>query len=185
MDAATILIAFGLAMDSFSVSITNGLARRPFRLNDALKMAAFFGSFQAMMPIIGWLTGVSVIAFISGFDHWLAFGLLTLVGARMIYESFKDEARKLVGSLSLSVLLLLSVATSIDALAVGLSFSLVGVSIWAPAIVIGTITFLLSFLGGCIGDRFGRLLGKRIEIVGGLILIVIGLRVLMEHWLAI
>ena len=122
MDITIILIALALAMDSFSVSITRGFTKaKPQMSTEALKTGFFFGVFQAIMPIIGWLAGLSIIELISGFDHWIAFGLLSLVGTRMIYESLTSGSRKIASSSSLKVLIMLSIATSIDALAVGLS----------------------------------------------------------------
>jgi putative Mn2+ efflux pump MntP len=181
MDVTTILIAFGLAMDSFSVSITNGLTRKFVKVTDALKVGGFFGFFQAIMPVFGWLAGANVVEFIEGFDHWIAFGLLSLIGCRMIYESIKKDAKKVFGSLSLGVLLVLSIATSIDALAVGFSLSFLKLSIVAPVIATGIITFSLSFLGMYLGSRFGRFFKNKIEILGGVILILIGINILIEH----
>ncbi len=181
MDITTILIAFGLAMDSFSVSITNGLTRKLVKVTDALKVGLFFGFFQAIMPVFGWLAGENVIEFIAGFDHWIAFGLLGFIGCRMIYESIKKDAKKVISSLSLGMLLMLSIATSIDALAVGLSLSFLKVSIVTPAIATGLITFFLSFIGMYLGSRFGRILKNKIEVLGGIILIVIGFNILIEH----
>ncbi|UCH01540.1 MAG: manganese efflux pump [Candidatus Bathyarchaeota archaeon] len=181
MDLITILIAFSLAMDSFSVSITRGFTNpQPKMVAEALKVGVFFGLFQAIMPIIGWLAGVNFIDFISDFDHWIAFGLLTFIGVRMIYESTKTESRKIVSSSSMSVLFMMSIATSIDALAVGLSYSFLEVSIVTPSIVIGVITFSLSFLGVFIGNKFGSFFEK-IGLLGGLILIGIGIKILTEH----
>ncbi|MHA2394787.1 MAG: manganese efflux pump MntP [Promethearchaeota archaeon] len=181
MDVITILIAFSLAMDSFSVSIARGMTNPKGKmLAEALKVGFFFGSFQAFMPLIGWLAGISVIDLISDFDHWIAFGLLTFIGLRMIYESIKTESKKIIGSSNISILLILAIATSIDALAVGLSFSFLEVSIVMPVIIIGVVTFTLSVVGVYIGKRFGGLFGK-IGILGGLILIGMGIRILMEH----
>jgi len=124
MDIITLLIAFGLAMDSFAVSITSGLTMKNPRVRNALKIAAFFGSFQAFMPVLGWLAGISILDLISGVDHWIAFGLLSLIGCKMIYESTRTEAsRKELNPLNGYVLLMLSVATSVDALAVGISLA--------------------------------------------------------------
>jgi putative Mn2+ efflux pump MntP len=181
MDVTTILIALGLAMDSFSVSISNGLNRKFVKVADALKIGSLFGFFQAIMPVFGWLAGANVIEFIEGFDHWIAFGLLSFIGCRMIYESIIKDAKKVIGSLSLGVLLVLSIATSVDALAVGLSLSFLKVSIVAPVIATGIITFSLSFLGMYLGSRFGRFFKNKIEILGGVILIVIALNILIEH----
>ena len=182
MDMITIIfIAFGLAMDSFAVSIISGITMKHLRIN-ALKTAIFFGAFQAVMPIIGWLAGLNLIDLISGVDHWIAFGLLSLIGCKMIYESSKmDSSEKEINLLNVYVLLILSVATSIDALAVGLSFAFLKISIATPIIAIGTVTFLLSLLGVIAGNRFGHLFEKKIEIVGGLILIGIGIKILVEH----
>lgn len=168
-------------MDSFSVAIANGLATKTFKTSNALKIAAFFGFFQAIMLIIGWYAGVHLLDLISDYDHWAAFFLLTFIGSRMIYESIRKESTRLVSSLSIKVLLILSIATSIDALAVGLSLSLLNVPIIIPAIVTGVVTFSLSFFGVYLGGRFGRVLKNRVESLGGLILIAIGLKILLEH----
>lgn len=181
MDITTLLIALGLAMDSFSVAIANGLATKKFTTTNALKIASFFGFFQAIMLIIGWYAGIHLIDLISSYDHWVAFFLLALIGSRMIYESIKKESAKLISSLSLKVLLLLSIATSIDALAIGLSLSILNVAATIPAITTGVITFSLSFFGVYIGGRFGHMLKHRVETLGGVILIVIGLKILLEH----
>jgi len=181
MDITILLIALGLAMDSFSVAIANGLATKTFKITKALKISVFFGFFQAIMPIIGWYAGVHILDLISDYDHWVAFFLLTFIGSRMIYESIRKESNRLVSSLSIKVLLILSIATSIDALAVGLSLSLLKVSIIIPAIVTGVVTFSLSFFGVYLGGRFGRVLKNRVESLGGLILVAIGLKILFEH----
>ncbi|MHC4800052.1 MAG: manganese efflux pump MntP [Planctomycetota bacterium] len=183
MDMITItFVAFGLAMDAFAVSITSGITIRKLRINHALRIAVFFGSFQAAMPVIGWLAGMSMRGFIAGVDHWIAFGLLSFVGSKMIYEAIKIEAdEKVINPLNLYVLLMLSVATSIDALAVGVSFAFLKISIATPIIVIGIVTFLLSYFGTFIGNRLGHFFERKIEIVGGLILIGIGTKIMVEH----
>jgi putative Mn2+ efflux pump MntP len=183
MDIVTILfIAFGLAMDAFAVSIANGITIKQQRMNHALKLGFSFGSFQAFMPLIGWLAGLSLRDLIAGVDHWIAFGLLSLIGCKMIYESTKIQSgEKEADSLSLFVLFMLSVATSIDALAVGVSFAFLKISIITPIIVIGFVTFLLSFLGVFIGNKVGHFFENKIEILGGLILIAIGIKILVEH----
>ncbi len=181
MEITTLLIALGLAMDSFSVAIANGLSTKKFKTSNALKIAAFFGFFQAIMLILGWYAGVNLLDLISEYDHWVAFFLLTFIGSRMIYESIRKESTKLVSSLSIKVLLILSIATSIDALAVGLSLSLLNVSATIPAAVTGVVTFSLSFFGVYIGGRFGHILKSRVESLGGIILIAIGLKILLEH----
>ena len=181
MDLTIILIAIALAMDSFSVAITRGFTSTKTKiLSEALKIGFFFGTFQAVMPTIGWLAGLSIINLISEVDHWIAFGLLSLVGTRMIYESLTSGSKKIASSSSLKVLIMLSIATSIDALAVGLSLSFLEESILIPAIIIGIITFSLSFIGVYIGKKLGNYFEK-MGVFGGIILIVIGLRVLIEH----
>ena len=185
MDIISIIfIAFGLAMDAFAVSITSGLTIKQLRINDALKIAIFFGLFQAIMPLIGWSAGLGFRDFISSIDHWIAFGLLSLIGCKMIYESSKmgiNDKKK--DPLNVYVLLMLSIATSIDALAVGLSLSFLKVSIALPAIIIGVVTFLLSLFGVYFGNRFGHYFENKIEIIGGLILIGIGIRILINHFI--
>ena len=136
-----LLIAVGLAMDAFAVSITSGLAIRQLRIKHAIKIALYFGLFQAVMPVVGWLAGLSLRTFIENIDHWIAFGLLSFIGCKMIYESFKmksDEDEK-NDPLNIYVLLMLSIATSIDALAVGVSFAFLNTSIAAPVIIIGIV----------------------------------------------
>jgi len=177
-----LFIAVGLAMDAFAVSIASGFKTRTLRLAYALKIAAFFGGFQALMPVIGWAAGLHFRNIITGVDHWIAFGLLSAVGVKMICESFKLKSHEQkISPLNISVLLILSVATSIDALAVGLSLSFLNVSIALPAVIIGAITFVLSFLGVFIGNRTGHFFEGKIEMAGGIILIAIGLKILIEH----
>ncbi len=183
MDIISIVfIALGLAMDAFAVSISSGVVINFLKLNDAFKIAFFFGMFQAIMPIIGWLAGLSFRKFISGFDHWIAFGLIIIVGCRMIYESNKKGVQnKLIDPLNIYVLLVLSLATSIDALAVGISLTFLKTSIILPAIIIGITTFLLSGAGVYMGNKLGHYLEKKFEVMGGIILIVIAFRILIAH----
>lgn len=177
-----IIIAFGLAMDAFAVSISRGLTIKHLQIRNAFKIALFFGAFQGIMPVVGWLAGMSCRNFISGVDHWIAFSLLTFIGIKMIYESFlMPTGEKGDSPLNIYPLLILSVATSIDALAVGLSLSFIKVAIITPAIIIGIITFLLSFSGVYIGNRLGHFFERKLEVVGGLILIGIGIRILVQH----
>jgi len=185
MNTITILfIAFGLAMDALAVSITSGIAIKRLRIGHALRIGLFFGSFQAAMPVIGWLAGMSLKDFISGVDHWVAFGLLSLIGGKMAYESLQMESQKKeMNPLDVYVLLILSVATSIDALAVGVSFAFINIAIITPAILIGLVTFLLSFLGAFIGNRLGHFFENKIELLGGFILIAMGIKILLEHLL--
>ena len=183
MDILSVLfISLGLAMDAFAVAISSGFIIKNLKLNGALKIAAFFGSFQAIMPIIGWFAGRAVSRLIAGFDHWVAFGLLVAIGGKMIYESSKlQTAENKIDPLNIFVLFTLAIATSIDALAVGLSLSFLKVAIILPSIVIGVITFFLSFLGVYIGRNLGHFFERKIEFVGGLILIGIGIKILIEH----
>lgn len=169
-------------MDAFAVSISSGIAIRNPRIEQALKVAIFFGAFQAIMPVIGWLAGLGLRELIAQVDHWIAFGLLFLIGCRMIYESTKaGSKRRVLNPLSLGVLVLLSVATSIDALAAGVSLAFLKISIVLPIIVIGVVTFILSFLGVFVGDKSGHLFESKAEFVGGLVLIGIGTKILIEH----
>ncbi len=180
--ASILIIAVGLSMDSFAVSISSGLNLDRFRLGYALKIAIFFGVFQAVMPLIGFAAGLSVRDFMSGIDHWVAFAILAFIGAKMIHEALfglKDGRR--ANGHSLATLLVLSVATSIDALAVGISFSLLDMGIILPACIIGIVTFLISLVGVMIGRKAGRHLESTAEVLGGVILIGIGLKILLEH----
>jgi manganese efflux pump family protein len=182
MDLITIiLIAVGLAMDAFAVSIAKGMAISRQRRKFALLLGGFFGSFQMFMPAIGWLVGLSFKEIIMGVDHWIAFGLLAFIGAKMIYDSTRKDSDKKDESLRLHSILILAIATSIDALMVGLSFAFLNTSILEPILVIGLITFMLSVIGFFFGCGLGRVFGNKIKIVGGLILIAIGLRILLEH----
>lgn len=177
-----IFIAIGLSMDAFAVSITSGLVIKKLKINHALIIAAFFGLFQAVMPLAGWIAGLSIINLISGVDHWVAFGLLSFIGFKMIYESFRlGSDKKEFNPMNIYVLLILSIATSIDALAVGFSFAILKVFIVIPIIVIGAVTFFFSFIGVFIGGRYGHFFEKKIEFLGGLVLIGIGIKILLEH----
>jgi putative Mn2+ efflux pump MntP len=188
MDFITLFgIAVALAMDAFAVALAVGLAVAPLTGRHLFRLGWHFGLFQAMMPVIGWLAGVTVQQRIAAYDHWLALGLLSFVGGKMIYEAFKDEEeRSRSGDPTRGMtLVLLSLATSIDALAVGLSLGMLGVSIWLPAGVIGLVAGILTLTGMLLGRRVGSLWGKRVEVFGGLILIGIGVRIVLEHTLGI
>jgi manganese efflux pump family protein len=182
MDVLTItLIAVGLAMDAFAVSIARGLSIETHKRKSALIIASFFCAFQMIMPLIGWFAGIELVDLIKGIDHWIAFGLLVLIGSKMIYDSTKKEASQGGCSLRLHALLTLSIATSIDALMVGLSFAFLQTDILAPIVVIGIITFSLSYAGFLFGNVIGNFFRNRIKAVGGIILIAIGIRILIEH----
>lgn len=175
-------IAFALAMDAFAVSVASGVIIRSQKIKKALVIGAMFGGFQMFMPVIGYGAGYTFRLYITAFDHWIAFGLLVAIGIKMIYEAMRLEVIK-QSALEISGfrLLGLSIATSIDALAVGVSFSFLKVAIFLPVLIIGAVTFSTSFLGVLLGNKFGGLFKKKIEILGGLILVVIGIKILLEH----
>ena len=176
------LIALGLAMDSFAVSTVKGLIVKQSRLLNAFKLAIFLAIFQSFMTLIGWTTGSNIRQYISDIDHWIAFGLLSLIGCKMIYESTKEKLNiKEKNILNIKILLTLSIATSIDAVAVGITFGFFKLPIINPLIIIGIVTFLLSNLGFFLGNRFGYILKNWSETIGGLILIIIGVKILLEH----
>jgi manganese efflux pump family protein len=183
LDTITLLfIATGLSMDAFAVSVTSGLIIKKNRFNSAVKIAFLFGLFQAIMPVIGWSMGINLRNFIQSFDHWLAFGLLAFIGCKMIYESFHEkENKKDIERLHFFSFLLLAIATSIDALIVGVSFAFLNFAILIPILIIGLVTFLFSFAGFFIGNKIGHFFEKKIEIIGGIILIGIGAKILIEH----
>jgi putative Mn2+ efflux pump MntP len=182
---SSLLIAFGMAMDAFAVSLGVGAARQACSARSRFRLAFHFGLFQFFMPILGWLAGSTVIDWIAQFDHWLAMGLLGLVGGRMIKAGLEpdEHAAYPCDPSRGATLLLLAIATSIDALAVGLSLAMLQVSILYPSLIIGIITAGLSLVGLLAGHRLGAF-GKRMEILGGLILNGIGLRVLITHLVA-
>lgn len=171
-------------MDAFVVSIVSGSTYRKLHVKHALRMALSFGAFQAFMPLIGSMAGLSFKGYITDYEHWIAFILLVAVGGKMIYESFKIKSvEENLDPSNIFVLLVLSVATSIDALAIGITLSLITSSIARAVIIIGLITFALSYAGVVIGKRFGHFFEKRIEAVGGFVLIGIGVKILCEHLL--
>jgi len=177
-----ILLSIGLAMDASAVSIAAAAAGFASKPRAIFRLAFHFGLFQAGMPAIGWVLGNSVVDYISEWDHWIAFSLLAIVGVRMIYSGFdtSEDTMSLDPSKGLA-LVTLSIATSIDALAVGLSFSMLEMTILIPCLLIGIITFLMSILAVRIGTFASRMVGKRVEVFGGLILIGIGTRILFSH----
>ncbi len=176
-------IALSMAMDAFAVSLGSGVKIGPGP-RPVFRLAFHFGLFQTLLPIIGWLFGNTIEPYVRGFDHWMAFGLLAFVGIRMIRsglskgeeENPKDPSRGWT-------MVMLSIAVSIDALVVGLSLGVIGVTIWTPAIVIGLVTGILSVLGLRMGNGVGKRYGKPVEVLGGLVLIGIGVRILMSHLL--
>ena len=176
------LTAVGLSMDAFAVAITKGLSMRKMNWKHAVIIGLYFGIFQALMPLIGYLLGVNFTEYITAFDHWIAFLLLGVIGANMIRESFdRGEEEGADASIAFQVMILLALATSIDALAVGISFAFLKVNILAAIAFIGVITFLLSTVGVKIGNVFGVRYKSKAEFAGGLILILMGLKILLEH----
>lgn len=180
------LLAIGLAMDCFTVSVASGIILKQIQWRPMLIMAFFFGAFQAIMPLVGWSCTNALSSLIESFDHWIAFGLLAFLGGKMIWESFKGEAEcHHFNPVCLKVVLILAVATSIDALAVGISFVCLGMntvhSILSPVLLIGGVSFVLSLFGLLIGVFCGRRFHWPVERWGGMILIAIGCKILYEH----
>lgn len=187
MDILTvILIAIGLSMDAFAVSVCKGLGMKSFDGRLAARLGLYFGGFQALMPLLGWALCTGFSEYITAFDHWIAFGLLLFIGGKMIWESFRgDDGQSASAQVTIRELLLLAVATSIDALAIGVTFACTPptMGIALSVVLIGITTFLFSFGGAYIGKQFGKVLGNKAEIAGGLILIGIGVKILIEHLL--
>lgn len=181
-----LFIALGLAMDAFAVSITSGISIKKLKVRDALLVGAAFGIFQAFMPLLGWLIGQWSYRWISAVDYWIAFGLLLFVGGHMIIQSMQpeEESAEPKNPLHLPTLLTLAFATSIDAFAIGISLSMLRVAIFQPAVIIGLVTFALSFAGVYFGRLFGHLNEKQMEVAGGLVLIGIGTKLLIERLIA-
>ena len=176
-----LLTAVGLAMDAFAVAVILGSRMTESKIQRALQIGVSFGFFQMMMPIIGWLLGASLKQLITSFDHWIAFGLLAVIGLKMIHGSFHKENRAEEEALSHRRLLGLSVATSIDALAVGVTFAFLDYPVFIAATIIGVVTFVIATAGVFIGQIASSLWGRRAEFVGGVILILIGIKILLEH----
>ena len=186
MGGLTILgIALGLAMDAFAVAIAVGLSIPALTRRHVFRLAWHFALFQAMMPVIGWLAGRTVSSYIAAFDHWVAFGLLSVIGGKMIYEAgHPEQAADRSDPTRGLMLVTLSVATSIDALAVGLSLAFLDLSIWLPSVVIGIVAGMLTTVGICFGNRLGKQWEHRAELIGGGVLLLIGLRILLSHFAA-
>lgn len=178
-----ILIAIGLSADCFAVAIGQGISNRNYTPRQRLRVSASFGLFQAAMPVLGWLAGETIVEYIAGYDHWVAFGLLLLVSGRMFWESFRPErgeAKEIDMAKGVS-LILLSVATSIDSLAVGLSLAFLGIGIAVASPIIGAIAFLATSLGFIVGRNIGKFVGRWAETIGAVILLVIAFRILLSH----
>lgn len=177
-------IALALAMDAFAVALAAGALLYPVSGRQQFRLGFHFGLFQALMPVLGWLAGITIQQAIRDYDHWIAFVLLGFVGGKMIYEAFKDEEERDPKDPTRGLtMVMLSVATSIDALAVGLSLAMLAIDIWLPALIIGLVAGLMTLIGMHLGGRIGSFWGQRVEIVGGLVLIGIGVKILLEHTL--
>lgn len=177
------LIAIGLSVDSFVVSITAGVCMVKVKIRDALKVALFMAVFQALMPLIGWLAGSSFLHYIESFAHWVAFVLLLAIGGKMIYEGvkYKDKSEKSFSPTNNLMLTGMAIATSIDALIVGIGFGLLEVSIIIPVLIIGSLTFLFSASGVLVGNKIGTRYNSGLEIFGGIILAGLGINILIDH----
>ena len=179
------LIGVGLSMDAFAVALCKGLNMKKVNYVHTVIIALFFGGFQAVMPLLGWFLGKNFESYIKSVDHWIAFALLAYIGGKMAYEAIKgddeDETSAEGDKLDLKELTIMAIATSIDALAVGITFAFLQVSIVSSVTIIGITTFVLSIIGVMIGNRFGMKFKSKAEIAGGIILILIGLKILLEH----
>ena len=180
-----LLMGVGLAMDAFAVSICKGLGMRKVNKKHALVIALFFGGFQALMPLIGWVLGIQFESYITSIDHWIAFALLGFIGGKMILEALRTQEEIEIGQmdapLDLKELLILAVATSIDALAVGITFAFLNYPIAEAISIIGTVTFLICIGGVYVGNFFGNKYKNKAEFAGGLILVLLGVRILLSH----
>ena len=176
-----LLISVGLAMDAFAVSICKGLSVQNVRLKHAGLTALWFGGFQALMPLVGYFLGRSFAGVVTNVDHWIAFGLLALIGLNMIRETIWGDEDDANDDFSIRTMALMAVATSIDALAVGVSFAFIHANIWVASAVIGIVTFALSAAGLYLGRKIGSRLGSKAGLLGGLVLIGIGIKILIEH----
>ena len=175
------LLGIGLAMDAFAVSIWKGLSIKKMNWKNAIIIALYFGIFQALMPLIGYFLGMTFESIVTSFDHWVAFALLTLIGGGMIKESFDSEDEKKNDKVDFKTMVVLSLATSIDALAVGITFAFFDVNTVLAVSIIGIITFIISIFGVKIGNRFGDKYQNKAELMGGIILVLLGFKVLLEH----
>ena len=176
-----IAIGFGLAMDAFAVSICKGLSMKKIDFKKAIIIAIYFGAFQALMPVLGFLLGSTFSSFVQSVDHWIAFILLAIIGGNMIKDSTDDETEKRNDNVDVKTMIILAIATSIDALAVGITFAFFKVDLIFSISIIGIITFVLSIIGVVIGNKFGDKFQNRAELAGGIVLIIIGLKILLEH----
>ncbi|MDR0931349.1 MAG: manganese efflux pump MntP family protein [Clostridiales bacterium] len=175
------LISVALAMDAFAIAVANGMAVRKNLARESLRFGVYFGVAQALMAALGWVFGAAFESYIISYDHWVAFGLLAFIGGKMIFEAIGGSDEAATGIVSNKKMLVLSVATSIDALAIGISLAVVNSPIIVPAIVIGVVAFALSGIGVVLGRKIGDKLANKAEIIGGLVLILLGVKILVEH----
>lgn len=175
------LTAVGLSMDAFAVSVCKGLSVKRVSPRHYLLVGLYFGGFQALMPLIGYFLGISFSSIVESIDHWISFSLLAIIGANMIKESFSGEEECCNCSFGIKAMIPLAVATSIDALAVGVTFAFLRVNIFSSVILIGITTFILSGVGVFLGNKFGSRYNSKAELAGGVVLILIGLKILLEH----
>jgi len=179
---SSLIIAVGLAMDSFSVSLAGGAYLKENIVKTAVIAGIFFGFFQFAMPLLGWAIGIPITQVIDPFGYWIVVGLFFFIGGKMIWDSFSED-EKGISLTGWKVLLLLAVATSIDAFAVGISFALIGESVLLPAVIIGVVAFVFSFFGVLAGHKLSSILGNKMQILGGVILVLIGIKFLIEYCL--
>lgn len=175
------LIGIGLAMDAFAVSICKGLSMNKIDVKKTTIIGVYFGFFQAIMPLIGYFLGSRFELVIDKLDHWIAFALLSITGGNMIYESVNEEYKDINDSTDFKTMIILAISTSIDALTVGITFSFFKINLFLSASIIGIITFILSVIGVKIGNKFGDKLKNKAEFIGGVVLIIIGLKILLSH----
>lgn len=175
------LVGVGLAMDAFAVSICKGLSMKKLDWKKAIIIALYFGIFQAVMPVIGYFLGTTFESLVTQIDHWIAFILLGIIGINMIKEAFSNDSENVNDKVDFKTMIILAIATSIDALAIGITFAFFKTNLLLAVIIIGIITFVLSLIGVKIGNKFGNKYEKKSEIFGGVILILIGVKILIEH----
>jgi putative Mn2+ efflux pump MntP len=183
MDLITLfLLSIGLCFDTFAVSVSSGLLRKEIVFWQAVRIAFFLAIFQAVMPVLGWLGGITIKEWIESYDHWVALGILSILGIKMLVESFKKDEEKNINPLDIKVIISMALATSIDAFAVGISFAIIEVNMLLAFIIIGSVTFIASMLGILFGKKTGSHFGQKMDIIGGLILIAIGIKIVIEHY---
>lgn len=175
------IIGIGLAMDAFAVSVCKGLAMKKIKIKNMLKIGLYFGFFQAMMPVIGYFMGIQFQGKVERFDHWIAFVLLGIIGLNMIREVLANDEEIQNDNLSFKEMIILAIATSIDALTIGITFAFLEINIWISVAIIGIVTFILSVIGVKIGNVFGARYEKISKVIGGIILITMGVKILLEH----